>query len=228
MSASSFPAPLLDSAGDINSDAWTRVALPESKGVAAPVISVANTGSPPAPALHIQSNASYGHLLQQGRWPAGQLSWQWRLDKGLERADLQTKAGDDAALKVCVSFAHDDSLVPWGERLLLKIARSQSALDLPSATICYIWDNRYPVGTTGANPYTKRVRYMVLRSGLDGSVAWHLQQRNLAQDFLFLFGDEAQVVPAVSAIAVGADTDNTKERASGWVRHMSWKSLDEQ
>lgn len=176
-------------------------------------------------AVRISSASSYGHLLQKGPWPAAQLSWQWRLDKGLQQADLQTKAGDDAALKVCVSFDHSDDNVPWGERLLLKFARSQSSLDLPSATVCYIWDNRYPVGTTGANPYTKRVRYMVLRSGMAEANSWQTQQRNLAQDFLFLFGDETHVVPPVSAIAVGADTDNTQEDAQGWVRHMSWKSL---
>lgn len=218
------PAPLLDASGQIDTR-WTRVSLPSNKGIATPTIDVADTGTPPIQAVRISSASSYGHLLQTGPWPAGLLSWQWRLDKGLRQADLQTKAGDDAALKVCVSYDHDDSNVPWGERLLLKFARSQSALELPSATVCYIWDNRYPIGTTGANPYTKRVRYMVLRSGMAQAGSWQTQQRNLAQDFLFLFGDETQVVPPVSAIAVGADTDNTQEDAQGWVRNMNWKSL---
>lgn len=218
------PVPLLDATGQISSQ-WTRVSLPSNKGIAAPTIDVASTDTPATQAVRISSASSYGHLLQKGPWPAGQLSWQWRIDKGLQQADLQTKAGDDAALKVCVSFDHHDDNVPWGERLLLKFARSQSALDLPSATVCYVWDNRYAIGTTGANPYTKRVRYMVLRSGMTQARSWQTQQRNLAQDFLFLFGDETQVVPPVSAIAVGADTDNTQESALGWVRNMSWKSL---
>lgn len=218
------PAPLLNAAGQINNH-WSRVSLPSDKGIASPTIEAATTGTPPMQAVRISSASSYGHLLQKGPWPAAQLSWQWRLDKGLQQANLQTKAGDDAALKVCVSFDHSDDNVPWAERLLLNFARSQSTLDLPSATVCYIWDNRYPIGTTGANPYTKRVRYMVLRSGMAQANNWQTQQRNLAQDFLFLFGDETHVVPPVSAIAVGADTDNTQESAQGWVRNMSWKSL---
>lgn len=218
------PAPLLDTAGQIDSR-WTRVSLPSDKGIAAPTIDATTTGTPPTPAVRISSASSYGHLLQKGHWPAASLSWQWRLDNGLQQADIQTKTGDDAALKVCVSFDHSDDNVPWGERLLLKFARSQSALDLPSATVCYIWDNRYPVGTTGANPYTKRVRYMVLRSGMAEASSWQFQQRNLTQDFLFLFGNETQVVPTVSAIAVGADTDNTQETALGWVRDVRLKSL---
>ncbi|MFB1017469.1 MAG: DUF3047 domain-containing protein, partial [Burkholderiaceae bacterium] len=97
-------------------------------------------------------------------------------------------------------------------------------LDLPAATICYIWDNRYPIGTTGANPYTKRVRYMVLQTNTSALNEWTTQRRNLSDDFLKLFGDEAQVVPPVSAIAVGADTDNTQEQALGWVNNLRWET----
>ena len=217
------PAPLLHATGQINA-VWSRVGLPTDKGVAAPVISVAIAPNSTAPAVRIESNASYGHLLQKGPWPAGVISWQWRLDTPLSKANLQEKAGDDAALKVCVSFAHHDASVPWGERLLLRIARSTSALDLPAATICYIWDNRYPIGTTGANPYTKRVRYMVLQTNTSALNEWTTQRRNLSDDFLKLFGDEAQVVPPVSAIAVGADTDNTQEQALGWVNNLRWET----
>ena len=217
------PAPLLNATGQINTQ-WERVGLPTDKGVAAPVISVANAPNTTAPAVRIHSNASYGHLLQKGPWPAGVISWQWRLDTALSTANLQAKSGDDAALKVCVSFAHKDGSVPWGERLLLRIARSTSALDLPAATICYIWDNRYPIGTTGANPYTQRVRYMVLQTNTSVLNEWTTQSRNLSDDFLKLFGDEAQVVPPVSAIAVGADTDNTQEQALGWVNNLRWQT----
>jgi hypothetical protein len=32
------------------------------------------------------------------------------------------------------------------------------------------------------------------------------------------------VVPPVSAIAVGADTDNTQEQALGWVNNLRWET----
>lgn len=220
----SKPVPLLDASAHINPQ-WSRVTLPADKGIPAPTIDVAlATPGDSTPAVRIASNSSYGHLLQKGPWPAADLIWQWRLDQGLQQADLQRKEGDDAALKVCVSFDHDDANVPWGERLLLGIARNHSDFDLPGATICYIWDNRYPIGTTGANPYSKRVRYMVLQSGDSAGKAWASQSRNLSADFLLLFGDETQTVPPVSAIAVGADTDNTAASALGWVRSLQWHS----
>ncbi len=87
-------------------------------------------------ALRIQTNASYGtwvHDLPQA--PAGKLRWRWRLDEplkgGIAAPDLLTKAGDDAALKVCLMFNHDLQRVPFWERTTLRVARSVSGKTCP-------------------------------------------------------------------------------------------------
>ena len=106
--------------------------------------------------------------MQDWRGPApARLQWRWRLEKplsgGTAPADILTKAGDDAALKVCVMFDHALDRVPFVERSVLRIARSVSGDNLPAATVCYVWDSTYPAQTQAANPYTRRVRFITLQ-----------------------------------------------------------------
>ncbi|MEQ1682117.1 MAG: DUF3047 domain-containing protein [Burkholderiaceae bacterium] len=162
-------------------------------------------------ALRIEADNSYGNLvypLNPARSVA-RMSWQWRADELIEDDDLRTKAGDDTALKVCVFFDLPLDKVPFVERQLLRAVRTQSSEPLPAATVCYVWDAHLPVGTAIPNAFTKRVRYKVLESGPARLHQWTAEKRNLAADFLELFGDESSEVPVVTGVAVGADADNT-------------------
>ena len=162
-------------------------------------------------AVRIEADASYGnlvHALTPPR-PLAQLAWRWRADELIEAQDLRTKAGDDAALKVCVFFDLSLDKVPFVERQLLRYARTQSSEPLPAATVCYVWDAHLPIGTALANAYTRRVRYKVLQSGAPRLHRWTAERRDIAADFIELFGDEAREVPPVTGVAVGADADNT-------------------
>jgi Protein of unknown function (DUF3047) len=151
-------------------------------------------------ALRIEADNSYGNLvypLQPARSVA-RLSWQWRADELIEADDLRTKSGDDTALKVCVFFDLPLEKVPFVERQLLRVVRGQSNEPLPAATICYVWDAHLPVGTAIPNAFTKRVRYKVLESGAARLHQWTAERRNLAADFIELFGDESKEVPVVT------------------------------
>ena len=138
------------------------------------------------------------------------LRWRWRLDQPLPLADLTRKSGDDVAVKVCAMF--DLPLTQLGliERNLLRLARSVSHDYLPAATLCYVWDNKLPVGTELPNAFTHRVRYVVLNSGTAQLKQWVTHERNLNADFLRTFGHESEGrVPPLMAILVGADSDTT-------------------
>ena len=181
-------------------------------------------------AVQVSTQASYGTLVHDlPRTPAGRLQWRWRLDQPLTGGqgvpDIQTKAGDDAALKVCVMFDHPLGRVPFVERTKLRIARSVSGEDLPAATLCYVWDSVYAAGLRGANPYTARVRYITLQGRGAGLGQWQSESRDVAADFAQVFGDELPEgadVPAVRAVLIGADSDNTGAQSVGWVKGLSW------
>ncbi len=144
------------------------------------------------------------------------------MDQPLARADLATKTGDDAALKVCVMFDQPGADIPLLQRASLALARAATGQDMPSATLCYVWDSRYPAGTHGANPYTARVRYIVLDGRGAAPCQWLTQRRQVADDFQQLFGGESPHTPSVIAVAVGADSDNTQDKSLAYLSHLRW------
>lgn len=185
--------------------------------------------------IQVLAASSYGTLVHDMRGPAAsRLQWRWRLDQplsgGKANADILTKAGDDAALKVCVMFDHDLSRVPFVERTVLRLARSASGEALPAATVCYVWDSTHPAFTQGANPYTRRVRFISLQGRGAPLARWMPESRDVAQDFIDLFGDELpqgqatprDAAPAVTRVLIGADSDNTASTSRGWVADMRW------
>ena len=208
---------------------WRFVGLPQSKAPVAPTrFELAQVQGERA--LKVSTHASYGtwvHELAQAR--PGRLQWHWRLDQPLSGgkgvADILTRAGDDAALKVCVMFDHPLARVPFVERTVLRIARSISAEDLPAATLCYVWDSVYPAGLQGANPYTQRVRFITLQGQGAPLAQWQTENRDVAADFARLFADElpaGESVPLVRAVLIGADSDNTGAQSVGWLKGLDW------
>ena len=121
-----------------------------------------------------------------------------------------TKGSISAAL--CVSFNFPTDRLPVSERLRLAAARTVSGEDVPSQTLCYVWDAKAPVGETVVNAFTRRMRMMVLRSGPSTEPgAWMMEHRNLLADYRRAFADEAPAgtAPDISAVSVSADADNT-------------------
>jgi hypothetical protein len=149
--------------------------------------------------------------------PAQTIAFQWRLDKALAKASFKTKATEDAALKVCLSFDMPADRIPSAERTVFKFAQFLSREKLPTATLCYVWAHTEDVGSVHASPTTARVRYMVLDSGTAALKSWQAHQRAIGNDFLKAFGTETTMVPALTAIIVGADSDNTQDTSLGYI-----------
>ena len=176
-----------------------------------------------ARALRVRADNSYGNLVDEASGPIpGDLAWSWRLDKPLPQADIATRGGDDSALKVCVLFAEPLDRVPLLQRGLLSAERSRTGQDLPAATLCYLWDDKYPPGTNGNNAFTSRLRFIVLRGPEAPLGTWATQTRNVAKDFMLMFGKESPDVPPVAGVLVGADADNTHGHSEGYVRDLRW------
>lgn len=143
------------------------------------------------------------------------LSWQWKVDRVVERADLAQKSGDDFAARVYVFFDVPVESLAFAQRVKALLARAVWGETLPTAAICYVWDNRHAPGTSAWNPYTDRVRTVVLRSGQAG--AWAKEARDLEADFRAAFGAQwPGPVPRITGIAIGNDTDQTGETVTAW------------
>lgn len=173
--------------------------------------------------LALHTKASYGVLAHPWQGAAPEfLSWRWLLTQPLTGTDIHTKAGDDAALKVCVMFDQPLADIPFFQRASLALASTATGQNLPSATLCYLWDSHYPAGTHGHNPYTARLRFIVLNGSESATGQWVSQRRRIADDFALLFGQESKAMPPIKAVAVAADSDNTKGSSLGYLSQLHW------
>jgi hypothetical protein len=165
--------------------------------------------------LRVQTQSSYGNLVHPLalREPPHHLRWRWRVDEPIESADLRRRSGDDLPIKVCTLWDMPLERVPFFERQVLRALRAQSDDPLPAATVCYVWDPHLDPGVELKSPFTGRLRYIVLR-GVDASLHhWDVERRDIAADFMRLFGQEARELPPLMGVAVGGDADNTRSHS---------------
>jgi hypothetical protein len=185
-------------------------------GVAPSQLALVREGD--ATVLRVRSQASGGaasHALDAEVARTPLLAWRWKVDRVVQGADLARREGDDFAARVYVFFAVPEEALGFGARLKLRLARLLHGEVLPTAGLCYVWDNRHPPGTTAWNPYTDRIRTVVVESGAGRAGQWVEVRRDLEADFRAAFGGRGEV-PAISGLAAGNDTDQTGERASAW------------
>lgn len=211
------PALLSEGALDI-APGWRVVGLPEQRQPLTRYRADAVNGRR---ALRLDADASYGNLVRTlAPPPPRQLRWAWRAEQASAAIALHTKAGDDSPARVCVSFDWPNARVPFIERQLLRWARWRSGQPLPGATLCWAWGGSEPVGSLVENPYTRRVRTIVLRNASHSGAAWFDEQRDVEADLRRAFGDELPAgspVPAATALIIAADADNTASRSTAWI-----------
>ncbi len=152
------------------------------------------------------------------------LRWRWRIVQPLKAADMTTKAGDDYAARLYVLFDYDPAKLDFGTRTKLALAKLLYGVEVPAAALNYVWDNRYPVGTLRPNAYTDRARMVVVESGASRAGQWVTVTRDLGADFRAAFGEDP---PAVVAIAIATDTDNTGEQATAWYGTIRFLTREE-
>lgn len=166
--------------------------------------------------LRVRAAAAAASLTRDGGWDPQSLPWlhwRWRVDRVVEAADLRRKEGDDYAARLYVFFDVPLEALPFVDRTKIRLGRWLYGERLPTAALCYVWDNDNPVGTTAPNPYTDRVRMIVLRNRDDSVGEWVGERRNVAEDFMAAFG---MAPVSISGIAVSADTDQTGESVTAW------------
>ncbi len=160
-----------------------------------------------------QSSSSWVHRLDLDAGQRPWLHWQWKVSRALAGSDLRSKDGDDFAARLYVFFDLPPERLSLGDRLKLAAARALSGSELPAAALCYAWGHAQPVGASGPNPYTDRVRMVILDSQDAQAGRWRSHARDLRRDWAEAFGG---AMPRVGGVAVGADTDNTGSAVTTW------------
>lgn len=118
------------------------------------------------------------------------LRWSWKVEGVLAGGDALTKAGDDYPARIYIVFP---AFLFWNTR-----------------GINYIWANKLPQGEAVPNAYASQVIMVAVESGSAKAGQWMREERNVYEDYKKLFNEEP---PALGAVAIMTDTDNTGGRA---------------
>ena len=121
------------------------------------------------------------------------LSWRWKINKIPPGGSDDKKSTFDHTGRLFVAF---------------------KTLIGPPRTINYVWANVVPVGKKFHHPSSGRSRFIVLKSGNAEANQWHLEKRNITEDWKTLFGDDD--VPEIVGLGFMTDSDGTKSTVTGW------------
>jgi hypothetical protein len=120
------------------------------------------------------------------------LSWAWKASKLPAAGDVREPHRDDQAAQVYVIFPR------WPS--------PRTASDV----LGYVWDSRAPVGTTLTSRRASNVRIVVVESGTARLNQWLAYERNVAADYVSLFGRQPS---RVGKVAVMIDSNDTRGEA---------------
>jgi hypothetical protein len=141
------------------------------------------------------------------------LQWRWKVENILKRGDVHRKEGDDYPARIYVVFEYDPRKLSLFERVQYQAAKLLYGQYPPQGGINYLWESRAPVGTIVPNPFTGRVKMIVVESGGEKLNRWISEERDVYEDYKRIFGGEP---PLISGVAIMTDTDNTEESATAY------------
>lgn len=123
------------------------------------------------------------------------LEWRWKVVTLPQGADARSKATDDQAIQLYVTFPRFPS-------------------QLRSRIIGYIWDTTAPQGSIVESQKTGLVTYVVVRSGAQGLGEWHAETRNVYEDYKRIYGEEPGELKGIS---IAIDSDDTRSSAESYI-----------
>ncbi len=139
------------------------------------------------------------------------VTWRWLIRTQPDAPDIATGAREDAAARVIFFFDGDRKRLPLTDRVVMAAADRLGSRPMPYATLMYVSAPGRAVDEILPNPYTRRIRMVVVDpSDPAGPQAWREFRRNLRDDYRRAFGEEPG---PLLGWGVMTDSDNTRSRA---------------
>ena len=173
-------------------------------------------GRPAVKALANGSNSTLGLALKpQPGAVAKRFRFSWYVPELQPGFDLSKKGADDAVARLVLSFSGDRFNGKWAARdhIVSELSSLIAGKPLPYASIMYVWDSRYPAGSVISNPYTDRIRQIVVESGPQRLNQWVDFERDVEADFRMAFGEEPGTMVGLSLMT---DSNNSGAKVSAW------------
>ncbi len=143
------------------------------------------------------------------------ISFDFKVDNIIEKANLKKKSGDDAPARLYVFFEFEKDKAGMFE----KMYRSYSKNERDGNSIVYVWGSHVRKGEVIENPYSRSFIQIVVESGKKNTGKYMSFKRNVYEDFKKYFKYEPPAT--ITSIAIMTDTDNTEGLTTGYFRNIS-------
>jgi hypothetical protein len=141
------------------------------------------------------------------------LTWRWKVAQSMPRVDNTRRETDDAPARIDISFDGDSKKLTIGDRLWAAQVKALAGIDLPYATLEYVWGDGAPRETAIENTWTSRIRMILIESGPARVGEWVTETRNVYEDYQRVFGEAPG---RITAVAIITDTDATSTKAEAY------------
>lgn len=143
----------------------------------------------------------------------GTLRFSWFVEALNPQADLNDGPSDDAVARVILQFGGDRTTFSARDNMMSDLLQTLTGEALPYATLVYVWDHRYPVGTILSHRRTQRIKTMVIESGPARLGRWVDMERDVSADYIKAFGKAPQ---GLNGVALMTDANNTRQPTKAW------------
>ena len=149
----------------------------------------------------------------------GRLHFSWQARAVAERGDVAHAELDDCPARLVLAFGGDDTRLPLRDRLFYEQVELFTGHRLPYATLMYVWDGgAQAVESVHRNHRTPRIQYLAVESGGARCGRWLHYQRDVAADFLRVFGEAPGPITSVGVLT---DADALKIDLEAWYGDIS-------
>jgi hypothetical protein len=141
------------------------------------------------------------------------VTWRWKVAQSIPGVDNTRREAEDAAARIEISFDGDSKKLTIADRLWAAQVKALAGIDLPYATLEYVWGDGAPTETVIENTWTSRIRMILVESGPERVGEWVTETRNVYEDYQRVFGEAPGRITAVGIIT---DTDATGTKAEAY------------
>lgn len=145
------------------------------------------------------------------------IKWKWKVSNIFQAGDAKKKSGDDYPLRIYVVFKYNPEKASLFEKAQYNAAKLIYGEYPPHSSLNYIWANKKYPERILPNTYTAKAQMILIQKGPERAGQWIEERVNALEDYRKAFGTDP---PLEAGIAIMADSDNTGEKATGYVEYI--------
>ena len=151
------------------------------------------------------------------------LTWRWKVPQLIPGADNTRRETEDAPAHIEISFDGDSKKLTLADRLWAAQMKALTGMDLPYATLEYVWGDGAPRETVIINSWTSRIRMLLVESGPENVGKWVTEKRNVFEDYRRVFGEEPG---RITTIGIITDADATGQKAEAYYGDIAFSPAE--